>query len=143
MDTAKVDKLIERVALFNGLTRDEVVKIFGYGLTMNCAKGETIFHEGTVGSTMYVVLGGKVGVFKGGKCISELRTGDMFGEMALVCDEPRSATVAALENSKVFVLKEETFDKLMTKRVAIRMLFNIVKTLSHRLQDSNKKFSGS
>lgn len=142
MDTEKVDKLIERVALFNGLTREEVVKIFSHGLTMNCQKDETIFHEGTVGSQMYVMLGGKAGVFKNGKCISELRTGDMFGEMALVCDEPRSATVVALENSKLFVLKEETFDKLMTKRVAIRMLFNIVKTLSRRLKDSNARASG-
>lgn len=139
MDTAKVDKLIERVELFHGLTREEVVKIFSHGLTMNCAKGETVFFEGTVGSQMFVVLGGKVGVYRANKCLSELRTGDMFGEMALVCDEPRSATVVALENTKLFVLKEETFDKLMTKRVAIRMLFNIVRTLSHRLKDTNAR----
>ena len=106
---------------------------------MHCAKGETLFHKGTTGNQMYVVLGGKVGVYADNKCISSLTMGDMFGEMALVNKEPRTATVTALEDSHLFVLSETVFDKLMTKRVAIRMLLNIVHTLSKRLKDSNAR----
>jgi CRP-like cAMP-binding protein len=85
------------------------------------------------------VLGGKLGVFDGDKVIAELRTGDMFGEMALVNKEPRSATVRAVNDSRLFVLTETTFERLMSKRVAIRVLFNIIKTLSHRLKEANKR----
>lgn len=139
MDYEKVDKLIERVELFHGLNRDELVKIFSKGMTMRVAKGETIFHKGTVGSQMYVVLGGKVGVFDNNKLLAELHTGDMFGEMALVNREPRSATVTAIEESKLFVLSENTFQQLLSKRVAIQILLNVVKSLSNRLKNANAR----
>lgn len=142
MDEAKVDALIKTVDLFNGLTREEVAKIFGRGLTMRVAKGDIVFYKDTVGNQMYVVLGGKVGVYHGKKLIATLRTGDMFGEMALISKDKRSATVVALEDASLFVLQESTFEKLMTKRAAIRILLNIVRTLSHRLRDANAKLSG-
>ncbi|MBI2422222.1 MAG: cyclic nucleotide-binding domain-containing protein [Candidatus Hydrogenedentes bacterium] len=138
MEVEKIDELIRRVELFHGLERDEVAKIFAKGMTMRVAKGEHVFLQGTIGSQMYVVLGGKLGVFDGPKGIAELRTGDMFGEMALVNKEPRSATVTALEDSRLYVITESTFERLMTKRVAIRMLLNIIRTLSHRLQKANQ-----
>ncbi len=139
MDAASIAKMIQRVQLFHGLTPEEVMKILSKGMTMRCAKGETLFYQGTVGSQMYVVLGGTVGVFDGPTCIARLHTGDMFGEMALVDKAPRSATVTALEESRLFVLSESTFEHLLTKRVAIRILLNIIHTLSKRLRDSNAR----
>jgi CRP-like cAMP-binding protein len=142
-DLAKVQRYIEKVELFKGLTPEEVIKIVSSGMTMQCVQNEVIFFKGTVGSQMYVVLGGKVGVFSDNdKLIATLTTGDMFGEMALVSKEPRSATVRALETSKLFVLTESAFDKLLTKRVAIRLLLNIIHTLSHRLKASNAQRLG-
>ena len=76
---SKVDQYIEKIDLFHGLTREEVVKIFSKGMTMRCAQGETVFYKGTVGSQMYVVLGGKIGVFDDDQCFAVLRPGDMFG----------------------------------------------------------------
>jgi len=134
-------ELINRVELFHGLKPDEVVTIFSKGMTMKVTKGEALFYKGTVGSQMYVVLGGLLGVFDGDRAIATLRTGDMFGEMALVNKEPRSATVTALEDSRVFVLSQTTFEKLMSKRVAIQMLLNIIRTLSHRLRDTNQRMT--
>ncbi len=140
MDVERVQQYIEKVDLFQGLTPDEVVKILAKGITMRCAKGESLFYKGTVGSQMYVVLGGKVGVFTDGKkCVATLNTGDMFGEMALVTKEPRSASVIALEDSHLFVLSESIFEKLLTKRVAIRILLNIVRVLSRRLKELNAR----
>ena len=143
MEASKVNKLIEKVSLFHDLTRDGVTKVFSHGTTMRITKGETVFYKGTEGDCLYCVLGGKLGVFDGsGKtCLAELRTGEMFGEMALVTNDKRGATVTALEDSLLFVLRQTTFEKLMTKRVAIRMLFNIVRTLSKRLNAANVHLS--
>ncbi|HPO16958.1 MAG TPA: cyclic nucleotide-binding domain-containing protein [Candidatus Hydrogenedentes bacterium] len=139
MDIEKVERYIEKVELFHGLTPEEVVKIFSKGMTMKCAKGETLFFKGTVGSQMYVVLGGKIGILEGQQCIATMTTGDMFGEMALVNKEPRSATAVALEDSHLFLLSESTFEYLMNKRVAIRILLNIIHSLSNRLKMTNAK----
>lgn len=140
MDIQKMcTMLAEKVELFHGLTVDDISKIFARGMTVRVQKGETVFYKGTVGSQMYIVLGGLVGVYDGSRCLATLSTGDMFGEMALINSEPRSATVIATEDSHLFVLSETTFQTLLTKRVAIRLLLNIVRTLSHRLRDANVK----
>jgi len=141
-DLELVDKYLEKVELFNGLSREDMLKIFAKGMTMRCARDEVIFYKDTVGSQMYVVLGGKVGIFDGDLCMATLGTGDMFGEMALVNKEPRSATVRALEESRLFVLSESTFERLLTKRAAIRILLNIIHTLSRRLKQSNLRLHG-
>jgi len=138
-----IEQVIKHVDLFRGLMADEVRKIFARGMTMRCVKGEILFKKGTTGNQMYILLGGKMGVFDGQKLIATLKTGDMFGEMALVNNEPRSATVVAMEDSRVFILTQTTFDKLLSKRVAVTILLNIIRTLSVRLKESNKKFSGS
>jgi CRP-like cAMP-binding protein len=143
MDIPKISAtLVRDVELFHGLTAEDVGKIFARGMTIRAQKGETIFYKGTTGSQMYVVLGGSVSIRDGTKVIANLTTGNMFGEMALINNEPRSATVIAEEDSHLFVLSETTFQHLLTKRVAIRILLNIVRTLSHRLRDANVRAAG-
>jgi CRP-like cAMP-binding protein len=75
--------------------------------------------------------------------VAELGVGSMFGEMSLLNDEPRSATVMALEDSNLFTLSEEIFHKLLTKRVAVQILLNIAKTMSKRVVDANMKLRES
>lgn len=131
--------LTKRVALFKGLRTDDVAKIFAKGMTIRVNKGETVFYKGTVGNQMYVVLGGRLGVYDGASQLALLDVGDTFGEMALINEDVRSATILALENAHLFVLTETVFHKLLTKRVAVQILLNIIRTLSHRLRDSNKR----
>ena len=139
----KYVKLARQVALFRGLTPEEVQKIFARGTTMTVEKGNIVFHKGTTGNQMFVVLGGKIALYSGKKHLADLLAGDMFGEMALISNEPRSATAVAAERSQVFVLSEQVFHKLMTKRAAIRILLNIVGTLSTRLREMNQRIPES
>ena len=135
--------LASRVDLFRGVNPEDVAKIYAKGMTMRINRGNIIFHQNTTGNTMYVLLGGRVDLYDGKKHIASLGPGDMFGEMALISEEPRSATAVAGEDAHVFVLSETIFHRLMTKRAAIQILLNIVGTLSRRLRDANKKLAGS
>lgn len=139
----KYKMLAERVDLFQGLAPSDVAKIFARGMTLRAGKGDTIFYKGTTGSSMFVVLGGKVGIFDGSKCVAELGVGSMFGEMSLLLDEPRSATVMAIEDSLLFQLSEDIFHKLLTKRVAVQILLNISKTMGRRVKEANLKLRES
>ncbi len=141
MSLEECRQLVKRVELFNGLELDDVARIFRKGMTMHASKGQVIFHRDTVGNQMYVVLGGSIGIFDGPKQIATLRTGDMFGEMALVSNEKRSAAAIAVENSKLFVLSETTFQRLLTKRVAVRLLLNILNTTCGRLREANERLT--
>lgn len=138
-DDPRLKELVERVELFHGLTTNDVYQIFVRGMTEICVKGETVFFQDTVGNSMYVVLGGKVGVFDGQRQLNTLGVGDTFGEMSLLTHEKRSATVIALEDSKLFVLDEKVFQKLLTKRVAVQMLMNISSLIAKRLVQANKQ----
>lgn len=131
----------QRVELFRGINPEDVQKILSKGMTMHVAKGDTIFHKGTTGQQMFVILGGIVALYDGKKHLATVRTGEMFGEMALINSEPRSATAVAAEDCSLFVLDETTFQKLMTKSVAIRMLLNIIATQSHRLKAVNERLT--
>ena len=130
--------LVKTVDIFNGLAPDDAAKIFTHGRTMSVQKDQHVFMKGTVGNQMFVVLGGSFGVFDGTKQLSTLKTGDSFGEMSLLLNEPRSASVKALEFSQIYVLDEHLFQKLLTKRVAVQMLLNISRMLAKRLQNSNR-----
>lgn len=141
MSSTRYAELAKRVPLFRGISPDDVEKIIAKGMTMDVKKGDAIFYQGTVGNQMYIVLGGSVGLFDGKKHLATLRPGDMFGEMALINSEPRSATATAAEDARLFVLSETTFQKLMTKKAAIRILLNIIGTMSKRLRDMNAKLS--
>ena len=133
----KYQKLADTVDIFHGLRASDVRKIYSRGMTMTVQKGDTLFHKGTVGNQMFVVLGGKMGVFDGPLQVATLHLGDTIGEMSLLRNEPRSATVRALERSQLFALTDNIFQKLLTKRVAVQMLLNISRTLAKRLEDAN------
>lgn len=141
MSMEKYAELARRVPLFNGLETEDVAKIFSKGMTMEVEKGNILFYQGTTGNQMYVVLGGRIDLYDGKKLLTSLRTGDLFGEMAVILNEPRSASAVAGETSRVFVLSETVFERLMTKRAAIRILLNIIKVMARRLREMNAKLA--
>jgi len=61
--------------------------------------------------------------------------------MAVIVNEPRSASAVAGETSRVFVLSETVFEKLMTKRAAIRILLNIIGVMARRIREMNTKLA--
>jgi CRP-like cAMP-binding protein len=135
MDADNIKPSVRALELFQGLEPGDIDRIFARGMTIRVAKDEVLFYQGTIGGQMYAVLSGRVGVFNNEDiCLAQLGPGEMFGEMALVNKEPRNATVKALEESHLFVLSESTFDKLLTKRASIRVLLNIIRSLSRRLR---------
>ena len=97
-DDPQFIELVNKIELFRGLKTEDVFRIFSKGMTAEAPKGQLVFQKGTVGNNMFVVMGGKLGVFDGEKQIATLKAGETFGEMSLLCDEPRSATVRALPN---------------------------------------------
>ena len=97
---------------------------------MNFETDETIIQQGEIGEEMFILLQGNVEVvinseFVGHEVkIADLNTGDIFGEMSMIEDKPRSATIRAVDNCTVFRIHKDRFSEFITKdsTVAIKML---------------------
>jgi CRP-like cAMP-binding protein len=133
----KYRKYAERVEIFHGLTPEEVEYILKEGRQLEFHQGKTVFHEGMLGSNLFVVLKGEVGIYLHNKLIATCKVGDAFGEMAVLNKKPRNATAAALTDAKLFTLDEKQINSILDKRVAVRLLLNIIHVLSERLEAAN------
>lgn len=136
-DTEKYERYAEKISIFHGLTAEEVDDLLHRGKQMNCRQGETIFHEGMLGSNLFIVLSGKVGIYIRNQLIGQCHVGDAFGEMAVLNRRPRSATATALVESRLLMLDEKQINEILEKHVAVRLLMNIVHVVSERLESAN------
>jgi potassium-dependent mechanosensitive channel len=88
-----------------------------------CGRGEKVCKQGDPGDAFYVVAEGRLEVavreaFFFSRTLAHLGPGDCFGEMALLAREPRSATVTCEQDSKIFVLMADEFDKVVAENPA-------------------------
>lgn len=140
MDAKKEEKYrhyAEKIRIFNGLSPDEVRAIIHQGETLFYSEGKTVFHEGMLGSNLFIILSGEIGIFRKGKMIASLPVGEAFGEMAVLNQTPRSATATATRDTKLFTLTEAQLDAVLEKRATNRVLLNVIHVLSERLENAN------
>ncbi len=99
-------------------------------------KGTVLFREGELGRDMFIIQKGKVQVRKrvgsGEKVLAELGEGEFFGEMALLMEMDRSATIEVIEDSKILVVTPETFETLLRSNIDIAL--KMLRKLASRLR---------
>jgi serine/threonine protein phosphatase PrpC len=134
---------LRNIPLFKHLTYKERTAILSIASTVTIPSGQEIVTEGLVGDQLFVVVRGRVSVEKRGVSIAELKSGGHFGEMGLVDNEPRSATVRAVEPTRVMVITRLELMNLMRKEpvLAVKMLWSFVQVLSDRLRATNAELS--
>jgi CRP-like cAMP-binding protein len=100
------------------------------------ARGDLLFREGDVGEQMFVIISGRVGIFKDvdGKRIelAQLEKGDFFGEMGLLDRLPRTASAEVLEDADLLVISPADFDEMLKKNTEIAV--RIMRKYSQRLR---------
>lgn len=136
-DMDKYKRYAEKVRIFNGLSPDDVDFILHQGRILHYHSGMTIFHEGTLGNNLFIVLKGEVGIFHHTELIAKCEIGDGFGEMSVLNHTPRCASAAALSDCRLFTLEEKEINSLLSKHVAVRLLLNFIHVLSERLESAN------
>lgn len=128
------------IPLFRGVGAAEARIVVLMGELGHFRAGETIVRRGECGSDMYVILEGKARVMvdKMGvpAAIAELQRGDVFGEMAVVRHDARSADVVACGPVEVLAFSQRCFERLQDRypRIAAKLLLNLSRILADRLQ---------
>lgn len=131
----QVVALLERVPLFQGLSRSDLEGIAGLVRGRTARENELLFREGDPGDKFYIVFEGAVEVLKERPRgehdrLAIKRKGDAFGEMSLLTDSPRSASVRALQETHLLVVSKADFDKLLGgESLTVRIMRQLAKAL--------------
>ena len=133
-------ELLASVPLFDGFEADDLARILKLTSRKEFGKERVLVHENDSGESFFMILEGKVKVTGEGQdgkevILSFLGTGEFFGELALVDDEPRSATVTAVEPTTVLILHRTDFLSLLEENG--QMMKKFMTILSKRLRHAN------
>ena len=139
LDPQIVEKIATRVPIFSGMTSDALMTTLADGETFPLKAGNPVFREGDLGSAFYVVLAGEVVVQKvrDGEIfeLARLGPGECFGEMALVRNDVRTATVFAEKDCMTLRFERERVDD--SPQSAYFIYRNIARILASRLDESS------
>ena len=100
--------------------------------------GDVIFREGQPANELFVIKSGHVRIQVGNRAIAELSTDNIFGEMALIDSEPRSATAIAITDVELVPISEKQFLFLVSQTPYFAL--KVMRTLAQRLRVMNKGF---
>ena len=139
---SKIDLLAD-IPLFSACTKKELSKIASLADQVSVDNGTEVTTEGARGWEFFVIADGAAGVYVGGRKIDELRRGDFFGEMALLDQGPRSATVKALGPMSLYVIGAKEFRRLLDEVpfVSRRILQGMAKRLRGLASASRSEWS--
>ena len=108
----KVESL-RRAPLFENLSKDELERLARVTEDLEVAEGKVLCREGEPAQEFFVIIDGEVDVTQRGERVRTLSDGDFFGEIALLEDIPRTATVTATTPLRFFVLTRQSFWRMV------------------------------
>lgn len=130
---------LRRVPLLAGLSRAVLGELAHRTQEVEVPAGAYLTRQGAVGDKAYVVLNGSFVVRRHTRKVATRQKGDVFGEMSLIDEMPRSANVVAEKDSSVLVVHKKDFQQLLeTPRVAR----GVMRTLAARLVTADDRILG-
>jgi CRP/FNR family transcriptional regulator, cyclic AMP receptor protein len=128
---AKIE-LLKRVPLFAQCSRKELEEIGKIADEIDFRTGKELTREGAPGREFFVLLDGTAEVTKGKRKVRKLSGGDFFGEIALLSDVPRTATVTTASPTRALVITERSFKRLLEQSPTIQL--KVLRALAERIQ---------
>jgi CRP/FNR family cyclic AMP-dependent transcriptional regulator len=121
--------------LFEGLSRKELVQLTRVSEDLEVEPGKVLCKEGEIGHEFFVIVDGKVKVTRKGMSVATRSSGDFVGEIALLEEMPRTATVTAETPVRVFVLTRKDFRHLLNENPGVER--KVLRALARRLAETS------
>jgi CRP/FNR family cyclic AMP-dependent transcriptional regulator len=129
-------KALGRAPLFDGLSRKELTQLARVSEDLEVEPGTVLCKEGETGQQFFVIVDGTVKVTRKGRRIAVRGDGDFVGEIALLEDIPRTATVTAETPLRLFVLTRKDFRHLLD--TSPRVEGKVMRSLARRLAEASR-----
>jgi len=130
------------IPLFSELNENDLKEIIQCSVTQIYKKDNMVLIEEEIGSTMFIILSGRVKISRISEegrevILSILMDGDFFGEMAILDGQTRSANAMTLEDTELMIIRRENFLRML--RDYPQIAINLLKELAHRLRRSDSQ----
>lgn len=119
LSTTEKMTILRSVSLFAETPADILTEVTSLLEEVVFQANETIFEQGDYGDALYIIVEGRVRVHSGGRTLSIMERRNVFGEMAALDPEPRSASVTAVEPTRLLRLGRAPMYQLITKRTEV------------------------
>lgn len=134
--------MLKSVLLFAGFPQEQLRELATMVMRRSAPRGSAVMHEGDAADCLYVVISGRLKVTVGeadGKetILTIIGPGEFFGEMSLIDDNPRSASVVAIEPCELLALTGRTFRKCLVENLGLAMA--VMRVLVRRLREADRK----
>jgi CRP/FNR family transcriptional regulator, cyclic AMP receptor protein len=129
----KVD-LIKHVPLFAGCSKKELEQISRIADELDFKAGKTLITQGTPGREFFVLVDGTAEIQRNGKKIDTAGPGEFFGEMALLTDQPRNASVVTTSDVDALIITARNFRSLLESNPLIAL--KVMRAVADRLPAS-------
>jgi CRP/FNR family transcriptional regulator, cyclic AMP receptor protein len=135
--------LLKRIPLFARIEPSKLKLLAFTSERLTFQPGQLLMKQGDMGDAAYVIMDGKVDIIidtPGGPLkVAELGKNAFVGEMAILCDVPRTASVAATEACTTLKISKDLFFRLVTEFP--QMSVEIMRELAHRLEEANHRLT--
>jgi len=136
--------LLARVPVFSALAREELAQVARVAARRRFEAGEVVFKEGDEGSTCYIVRSGRARAIRehpDGRSITlaHFAPGDIFGEMAMLDGERRSATIETTDATEAIAITGADMQRLLLEHPEISV--KLIAALGQRLRDTNERLA--
>jgi CRP-like cAMP-binding protein len=145
---ASIEEMLSKIPVFEKLEPKELRQVASIVHHRQYVKGEFVFYQGDPGLGMYVVEKGKVGIVVVGddgtqKEVTEMNNGDFFGEIALLDESPRSASVIVKEDTELIgFFRPDLFEIIeKTPKTGLKIVVKLAEMIGERLRNMNTEFS--
>lgn len=140
---------LKNLLFFSYLSSEQMDKIMTYIETLELDAGETLFKEGEEGDYVCFIISGSLEILKMTTwqnfttVIATLYEGSCIGEMALIDNAPRSASIRANENTNLAILTQKAFDVMIQSEpeLGVNILKGVAQTLSDNLRTTTDKLA--
>ena len=124
--------LLKSMEVFSEVPEEGLLELAAALEEIEVQVGERIIEKGEIGSSMYIVVDGRVRVHDGEQELRVLGSREIFGELAALDPEPRSASVTAIEDTSLFRLDEQALYEMMAENQTIAR--GVIQILCRRLR---------
>ena len=130
----ELEQQLASVPLLAGLNTRVRHRLAETGKRRTYAADEEIVREGSTGTALYIVLSGSARVVRGGETLGEVKAGDFFGELALIEEHPRSASVVAAVETECLLFPAWEFTALLEEHpeIAVPIMRALIGRLHRR-----------